>query len=72
VTFADAAAEWLHHLEKVKGREASTLRDYRGAINGHLKRFKDRPIACIKATDVEELRETSCKTASRHARSSDN
>ena len=27
-TFADAAAGFLHHLEHVKGREFSTLRDY--------------------------------------------
>src|SRR4051794_15097500 len=27
-TFADAAAEFLHHVEHVKGREVSTVKDY--------------------------------------------
>jgi hypothetical protein len=35
-TFADAAAEWLRHVEEERGRKASTLADYRSVVNVHL------------------------------------
>ena len=57
-TFADVAAAYLHHLEHVKGREQSTLRDYRGAINKHLNpRWGQRPVTSITSDDVEQLRD---------------
>ena len=52
-TFADAAAGFLHHIENVKGREASTVRDYRGSLDRYLlPRWGDRPVAAISAGDV--------------------
>lgn len=36
VTFADAAAEYLRHIEQDRGRKPSTLRGYRSAISVHL------------------------------------
>jgi integrase len=57
-TFADAAAGFLHHVEVVKGREVSTLRDYRQSIDRYLKpRWGDRPVESITSADVAELRD---------------
>lgn len=56
--FADAAAGFLHHLEHVKGREYSTLRDYRVSIRRYLDpRWGDRPVTAIRPADVEALRD---------------
>src|SRR5689334_13508861 len=35
-TFADAAAGYLHYVKHVRGREQSTIRDYRGSIDTYL------------------------------------
>lgn len=56
-TFGDIAAGFLHHLRHVKGREESTLHDYRGSINGYLRRWKDRPAGSIRPEEIEELRD---------------
>jgi integrase len=57
-TFADAAAGFLRHVETVKGREASTLRDYRQSIDGRLlPRWGNRPVSSITPDDVAELRD---------------
>lgn len=36
VTFAEAAAEWLRHVEQDRGRKPSTVRGYRSAFEAHL------------------------------------
>lgn len=57
-TFADAAAGYLNHLEHVKGRERSTLRDYEQSINRYLNpRWGERPVKSITPADVTALRE---------------
>jgi integrase len=57
-TFADVAAEFLHHLRHVKGREESTLHDYRGSINHYLEpRWGERPVVSIRSAEVEALRD---------------
>ncbi|WP_205695658.1 site-specific integrase [Conexibacter sp. SYSU D00693] len=35
-TFADAAAEWLRYCEQDRGCKPSTMRSYRGSLNGRL------------------------------------
>lgn len=57
-TFADAAAGFLRHVEAVKGREASTLRDYHQSIESRLlPRWGDRPVQSITPADVAALRD---------------
>ncbi len=72
-TFADAAAGYLHHVESVKGRERTTVSDYRGSIERHLDpRWGELPIDAIAAEDVEALRDEllaaglSARTVVRH------
>lgn len=58
VTFADAAAGYLHHSEHVRGREQSTVKDYRGAIENYLNpRWGERPVDSITPEDVERFRD---------------
>jgi integrase len=67
VTFADAAARWLHHIEHVEGCKPSTLDDYRymlapaetlprkrgSAPSARIMRaFGHRPLASITTSDV--------------------
>ena len=62
-TFADAAAGFLHHIEHVRGRERSTLHDYRSSVDTYLKpRWKDAPVDAITPADVEELRDELMKS----------
>jgi integrase len=57
-TFADAAAGYLHYIEHVRGRERTTVSDYRGSIDGYLNpRWRSRPVDTITADDVEQLRD---------------
>ena len=57
-TFADAAAGFLHHIEHVRGREQSTLRDYRGSIDAYLNpRWGDWPVSAVTPDDVERFRD---------------
>ena len=57
-TFADAAAGFLRHVEHVKGREFSTLKDYRLSISRYLNpRWGELPVASIRPVDVEALRD---------------
>jgi len=57
-TFAEAATGFLAHVEHVKGREFSTLRDYRYSIDGYLsRRWGERPVRSITFHDVERLRD---------------
>ncbi len=47
-TFADAAAEYLRYVGEVRKIDATTLRDYRGVIDGYLlDEFGDQPIEAI-------------------------
>jgi len=72
-TFADDAAGFLHRLEDVKGREFSTLKDYRNSIRRYLNpRWGDRPVTAVRPADVEQLRDDlmqvglSARTVVRH------
>jgi len=72
-TFADAAAGFLRHVEHVKGREFSTVKDYRHSIRRYLgPRWGDRPVTAIRPADVEALRDDlmaaglSARTVVRH------
>ena len=57
-TFSDAAAGFLRHVEHVKGREFSTVKDYRLSISRYLgPRWGDRPLASIAPGDVAKLRD---------------
>ena len=57
-TFADAAAEFLRYIEQDRDREAVTISDYRGVINGYLlPRFGDRDVASITAEEIESYRD---------------
>lgn len=63
-TFADAAAGYLHHLEHVRGREPSTIADYRGSIQNHLNpRWGERPVDQITPDDVEKMRDELLQTS---------
>jgi integrase len=53
-TFQQAAERYVHHLEHVMGRKASTIQDYRIIVSRHLARhFQSTPIDRIKPTDIE-------------------
>jgi integrase len=57
-TFADAAAEFLRYIRDDREREASTLSDYKGVINGYLlPRFEQRDIASITTEEIETYRD---------------
>jgi len=72
-TFADAAAGFLRHVEHVKGREFSTVKDYRLSVERYLNpRWGDRPVRAITPVDVAKLRDEcmaqglSARTVVRH------
>lgn len=72
-TFADAADGFLRHVEHVKGRETSTVRDYRGSIDRYLlPRWGALPVGAVHPPDVERLRDElldvglSPRTVARH------
>jgi len=57
-TFADAAAGFLRHVEFVKGREHSTIRDYKSSIKSTLgPRFAERPVASITPAEIAAMRD---------------
>ena len=72
IRFADVAAGYLHYVEHVRGREASTVADYRGSINNYLNpRWGEQPITEITPADVEAFRDElipqmSARTVVRH------
>ena len=54
VTFAEAAGEYLRHLEHDRERKPSTLRDYRSIIAAHLlPQFGEAPIEDLTAESIE-------------------
>src|SRR5450759_1621453 len=54
VTFAYAAAAWLHYVEHDRRRAPSTVRDYRNTVERHLtSRLGERPLSEIPVDDVE-------------------
>ena len=56
--FADVAADYLHHVEHVRGRRASTVSDYRGSIENYLNpRWGEWSVDTITTEDVEALRD---------------
>lgn len=72
-TFADAAAGYLRHVEHVKGREKSTIKDYANSIALYLTpRWGHLPLAAIQPADVVKLRDDlmgaglSARTVVRH------
>jgi integrase len=53
ITFKEAADRYVHHVEHVMGRKASTVQDYRIMINRHLApHFRTTAIDRIKPEDV--------------------
>jgi integrase len=58
-TFADACAEFLRYVEQTRGREPSTIADYRGVIDGYLLEHlgADTPVERITHRDVEGYRD---------------
>jgi integrase len=57
-TFADAAAEFLRYVERVRQREPSTLRDYCYVIDGYLlPAFGERKLETITADDIDAYKE---------------
>jgi integrase len=57
-TFADAAAGFLRHVEYVKGREVSTVRDYKNSLHRYLEpRWGTRPVRSIVPAEVAKLRD---------------
>jgi integrase len=57
-TFADAAAEFLRYVADVRQREASTVADYRGVIDGYLlPRFGALPVDNIGPDVIEAYRD---------------
>jgi len=53
ITFREAAERYVHHVEHVMGRKASTVQDYRIMINRHLApHFQATAIDRIKSEDV--------------------
>jgi integrase len=62
-TFGDASAGFLRHIEHVRGRERSTLHDYRSSIRNYLDpRWRDTPVDAITPADVEDLRDELLQT----------
>jgi integrase len=54
VTFADAAAEWLHHVEHDRERKPSTVAGYRALVRSQLlPAFGDEPIESITTPMIE-------------------
>lgn len=52
-----AVDAWLEYVEHDKGREPSTVRDYRNTVNRQfVERFKDRQLSEISIDDLEQLR----------------
>src|ERR1039458_2206865 len=57
------SAGYLHHVETVKGREVSTLRDYRQSIARYLNPlWGERPVESITPGDVAMLRDELLRT----------
>jgi integrase len=67
-TFADACAEYLRYVEKVRKIDQDTVHDYAGVLNGYLldddrlrelgvKPFADRPLESITPDDVDAYKE---------------
>jgi integrase len=57
-TFADAAAEYLRYVARVRQRETSTVRDYRYVIDGYLlPAFGERRLDAITADDIDSYKE---------------
>ncbi len=58
VTFADAAAEFLRFVTESRKRDAVTVRDYRGVIDGYLlPEFGGQVLDAITADDIERYRD---------------
>ncbi len=57
-TFADAAAEYLHYVEQVRRIDPSTVRDYRGVIDGYLlPEFGGEALEAITPDAVDAYKE---------------
>jgi len=66
VTIKYAVTAWLRYVEHDKGREPSTVRDYRNTMNRQIVgRYKDRPLSEITVEDLEQLRAELLDTLSR-------
>jgi integrase len=57
-TFADAAEHWYAYKENVEKLRASTLRDYRSALDSRiLPSFADRTLEAVNTREIEEWRD---------------
>lgn len=57
-TFADVAAGYLRHVEHVKRREVTTIKDYRNSIRRYLApRWGERAVTSIKPAEVAAMRD---------------
>ena len=57
-TFADAGAEYLRYVEKVKKIDPATVKDYRGVIDGYLlPEFGPRPLEAITPDSIDAYKE---------------
>ncbi len=57
-TFADAGAEYLRYVEKVKKIDPATVKDYRGVIEGYLlPEFGPRPLESITPDMIDVYKE---------------
>jgi integrase len=66
VTVRYAVAAWLTYIEHDRGREPSTMRDYRNTMNRQIVgRFGDRALADLTLDDLERLRAELLSTLSR-------
>jgi integrase len=57
-TFDEAADGYLHHVERVKGREVATVKDYRLSLARYLRpRWGERAVGSITPAEVATLRD---------------
>lgn len=57
-TFADAAAEYLRYVEQIRKIDPSTVKDYRGVIDGYLiAEFGDQPLDAVTPDLIDSYKE---------------
>lgn len=57
-TFQDAADEYLRYVEKIRQIDPTTLKDYRGVVNGYLlPKFGNKPLEAITPDDIDAYKE---------------
>ncbi len=57
-TFEDAALEYLRYVEKIRQIDPTTLKDYRGVVNGYLlPKFGNKALEAITPDDIDAYKE---------------